>query len=154
MMNKIPAADAVRHNRDWEPPSTPVKGAPPLHRITRPRFSLIACLFDFFLPPVLLAVVLPMVGVEFYLDAAQVMLLFSVLLVAYVALRLRRLVIWGILIYQRFAPRHVRRACVFEPSCSEYMLRSLERYGLLPGIVKGVGRLMRCHEPNGGVDEP
>ena len=59
-----------------------------------------------------------------------------------------------ILLYQRFAPERIRRSCVFEPSCSEYMLLAIKKYGTIKGIIKGIGRLFRCHYPNGGVDYP
>jgi putative component of membrane protein insertase Oxa1/YidC/SpoIIIJ protein YidD len=103
---------------------------------------------------VLLAALLMWLGKNFGLGVEQTGTLILTLIGGYVLVRLKRLIMWGILAYQRFAPEHVRRACVFEPSCSEYMLRALERYGLVAGLVKGIGRLLRCHDPNGGVDEP
>jgi putative component of membrane protein insertase Oxa1/YidC/SpoIIIJ protein YidD len=86
--------------------------------------------------------------------AAAPLELIGMATLCYLALRLRQMLIWAILAYQRFAPAAVRRSCVFEPSCSEYMLRSLERHGLIAGLIRGFARLTRCHEPNGGVDEP
>jgi len=77
-----------------------------------------------------------------------------VLLCLYVLFRLRRIAIWCIRVYQRYAPERIRRACVFEPSCSEYMILSIEKYGILCGIIKGVKRLLRCRFPNGGEDYP
>ena len=45
--------------------------------------------------------------------------------------------------------------CRFEPSCSRYMIGALRRYGLLKGLWKGTGRLLRCHPWNpGGYDPP
>ena len=44
-------------------------------------------------------------------------------------------------------------ACRFHPSCSVYMLESVERFGSLRGIWLGVKRLGRCHPFSaGGVD--
>jgi putative membrane protein insertion efficiency factor len=46
-------------------------------------------------------------------------------------------------------------ACRFEPTCSQYMVGALRKYGLLRGVAKGVGRLLRCHPWNpGGYDPP
>ena len=59
-----------------------------------------------------------------------------------------------IFLYQRCAPASVRRACLYTPSCSEYMRLSILKYGVLKGLTKGLRRLRRCHPPNGGIDEP
>ncbi len=59
-----------------------------------------------------------------------------------------------VLIYQRYAPYKLRSSCLFEPSCSEYMLLSIEKYGAVKGVLKGIGRIFRCHQPNGGIDYP
>lgn len=45
--------------------------------------------------------------------------------------------------------------CRFEPSCSRYMVASLQKYGLLRGLAQGLRRLFRCHPWNpGGYDPP
>lgn len=67
---------------------------------------------------------------------------------------LKRLVIWGVKVYQKYAPETLRKSCVFEPSCSEYMILAIEKFGALRGIYKGIKRLFRCHHPNGGIDNP
>lgn len=46
-------------------------------------------------------------------------------------------------------------ACRFEPSCSRYMVGALRKYGLIRGLRKGLGRVLRCHPWNpGGYDPP
>jgi putative membrane protein insertion efficiency factor len=40
----------------------------------------------------------------------------------------------------QFAPR-----CRFIPSCSQYALTALERYGAIKGTYLAIGRLLRCH---------
>ena len=76
------------------------------------------------------------------------------LLGVYALARVRSMVIWFILLYQRYAPTNVRLRCLFEPSCSEYMILSIKKYGVIYGCAKGVNRLLRCHSPNGGEDYP
>ncbi|MCL2219456.1 MAG: membrane protein insertion efficiency factor YidD [Chitinispirillia bacterium] len=66
----------------------------------------------------------------------------------------KRIAVWSILVYQKQAPDSIRLACVFEPSCSRYMLMAIEKYGVAHGLVKGIKRLLRCRHPNGGVDDP
>ncbi|MBP3380101.1 MAG: membrane protein insertion efficiency factor YidD [Ruminococcus sp.] len=59
-----------------------------------------------------------------------------------------------IYMYQKFAPGFIRSACRFTPCCSEYTRISIEKYGVFKGVYRGVSRIMRCHPPNGGIDEP
>ncbi len=40
-------------------------------------------------------------------------------------------------------------ACRFTPTCSEYTIEALEKYGTLKGLALGLKRLSRCH-PLGG----
>ena len=55
-------------------------------------------------------------------------------------------------LYQRFAPRRIRNACRFRPSCSEYAKLAIKEHGFLRGTVLTARRLKRCVPPNGGVD--
>ncbi|MBR0277413.1 MAG: membrane protein insertion efficiency factor YidD [Clostridia bacterium] len=65
----------------------------------------------------------------------------------------KKIITWLIHCYQHYAPDRVRLKCVFEPSCSEYMLLAVNKYGFFKGLFKGIKRLLRCHPP-GGVDYP
>lgn len=71
-----------------------------------------------------------------------------------VVLCLKQICICLVRIYQRYAPDSIRNKCRFEPSCSEYMILALEKYGLVKGLFKGIDRLKRCNIHNGGFDEP
>ena len=73
--------------------------------------------------------------------------------VAYCFILRKRIIIWIIHFYQHYAPDRIRLKCVFEPSCSEYMLLAVNKYGFFKGLYKGIKRLLRCHPP-GGVDYP
>lgn len=48
----------------------------------------------------------------------------------------------------------MRGACLFTPTCSEYMIISLNKYGALKGLLMGLSRIIRCRPPNGGEDYP
>ena len=72
----------------------------------------------------------------------------------YIAIFAKKGTIWLVHLYQSKAPDHVRLRCVFEPSCSEYMILAIEKYGLVRGVFKGVRRLLRCRPCNAGVDYP
>ncbi|MCD7857419.1 MAG: membrane protein insertion efficiency factor YidD [Clostridiales bacterium] len=78
----------------------------------------------------------------------------AVFLLFFVIFRAKKTILWLILLYQKYAPEELRSACVFVPTCSDYMIQAIQKYGLLPGLIKGVDRLLRCHYPNGGEDNP
>lgn len=45
--------------------------------------------------------------------------------------------------------------CRFHPSCSEYFILSVRKYGPWRGAWKGMGRICRCHPWHpGGYDPP
>lgn len=67
---------------------------------------------------------------------------------------IKKIAIWCVKVYQHYAPDRVRDKCRFEPSCSQYMIISLEKYGFIRGLSRGIRRLKRCQPPNGGFDEP
>lgn len=44
-------------------------------------------------------------------------------------------------------------ACRYVPTCSEYAMEAVERYGVLRGSAKAVWRVLRCHPfTRGGLD--
>jgi hypothetical protein len=45
-------------------------------------------------------------------------------------------------------------ACRFYPTCSEYMLQAVAKYGVLKGTWLGVKRLGRCHPFHAGGYDP
>jgi uncharacterized protein len=45
-------------------------------------------------------------------------------------------------------------ACRFHPTCSEYMLEAIRRYGVFKGFSMGVARLLRCHPFHAGGADP
>ncbi|MFZ0957887.1 MAG: membrane protein insertion efficiency factor YidD [Candidatus Sulfotelmatobacter sp.] len=45
-------------------------------------------------------------------------------------------------------------ACRFVPTCSEYAMEAVERFGALRGGLKAVGRVLRCHPLARGGHDP
>lgn len=64
------------------------------------------------------------------------------------------LIVSSVLLYQKLASERLRSSCLFTPSCSEYMILAIDKYGTVIGVCKGIKRLLRCHSPNGGIDYP
>ena len=49
----------------------------------------------------------------------------------------------------------VGRQCRFQPTCSNYFIGAVQKYGALRGAFKGIGRILRCHPFHpGGYDPP
>ena len=88
-----------------------------------------------------------------YLIFNDIFLLIFINFIYYVLL-LKYVLIFIIKLYQKMAPISIRSKCRFEPSCSNYMLLSLEKYGLFKGLKKGINRLKRCNINDGGYDFP
>jgi putative membrane protein insertion efficiency factor len=40
-----------------------------------------------------------------------------------------------------------KKTCVFYPTCSEYMILAIKKYGPWKGVKKGLNRIKRCN-PN------
>ena len=77
-----------------------------------------------------------------------------ILWIIFAMIFVKRCVICLVRIYQRYAPASIREKCRFEPSCSEYMILAIEKYGFLKGFRKGINRLKRCNVNHGGIDMP
>lgn len=58
---------------------------------------------------------------------------------------LKKLSSKGIRFYQKYLSIHLGDRCIFYPTCSEYTLQSIEKYGFLKGWIKGLNRIRRCH---------
>lgn len=65
------------------------------------------------------------------------------------------LLIGMVKIYQWTLSPLFRGSCRFHPSCSEYFIEAVRKYGAIVGAAKGCWRLARC-QPfcKGGYDPP
>ncbi len=67
---------------------------------------------------------------------------------------LKNIVIGAIKFYKKYKTRSYP-VCKFYPSCSEYCMISIEKYGILNGSLKCFLRILRCNIfSKGGVDLP
>ena len=57
--------------------------------------------------------------------------------------------------YQMLLRPILPAVCRFEPSCSEYFIQAVQKYGPLRGACKGAWRICRCNPfCRGGIDPP
>jgi len=57
--------------------------------------------------------------------------------------------------YQLTLSPVIGRQCRFTPSCSQYLILAVKKYGAIVGTIRGIWRICRCHPFNvGGHDPP
>jgi len=65
----------------------------------------------------------------------------------------RRLAVFPIRLYQWFLSPLLGQRCRYYPSCSEYAVQAVQRFGILRGAVLAGWRLLRCNPwSRGGFD--
>jgi putative membrane protein insertion efficiency factor len=63
------------------------------------------------------------------------------------------IVVMAIRVYQRSVSPMFGRRCRYYPSCSEYAVQAVRRFGILRGLVLAGWRLLRCNPfSDGGYD--
>ncbi len=68
---------------------------------------------------------------------------------------MRRLLISMITGYQRWISPLKKPCCRFYPTCSQYAILAIEKYGVFRGTLKALWRILRCNPfCEGGVDYP
>ncbi len=92
------------------------------------------------------------------LDEFFAVLLAIVGILVYSIFNIKNIILSSVKIYQQIAPRKIRLKCRFEPSCSQYMILAIEKYGVIKGVCKGIKRLSKCNNRGdgmrGGFDYP
>lgn len=57
--------------------------------------------------------------------------------------------------YQKFISPFTPGSCRYYPTCSNYTIMAVEKYGVLKGLIKSLWRILRCNPlSKGGVDYP
>ncbi|NLW88228.1 MAG: membrane protein insertion efficiency factor YidD [Clostridiaceae bacterium] len=65
----------------------------------------------------------------------------------------RSLMVRFIKFYQRRISPHTAPACKYSPTCSQYAIEAIERYGAFKGFWMAVWRILRCNPfSKGGYD--
>lgn len=122
-------------------------------KLIRPKIDWISFISLLFLPLIILIFAI-LLSKHFYGFRIHIISLSVIVLTVYILVSTKKMIIFLILVYQRYAPESIRNKCRFEPSCSEYMILSINKYGLLKGLKKGIKRCKRCNINDGGYDYP
>lgn len=69
---------------------------------------------------------------------------------------MKKLAIIMIKFYQNYISKYLLpgRRCRFYPTCSQYTLEAIEKYGFLKGGFMGFKRILRCNPFNPGGYDP
>lgn len=67
---------------------------------------------------------------------------------------MRKIVIATLSLYKRFLSPLLPSACRYRPTCSEYMIEAVDKYGVRRGVWMGTLRLLRCHPFHEGGFDP
>lgn len=90
------------------------------------------------------------IGIDYWQFAPFLFVIIQILICIFF---IKRILIITVRLYQRYAKIETRMKCCFKPSCSEYAILALEKYGVIKGIKLSIKRFKRCHPP-GGEDYP
>lgn len=68
---------------------------------------------------------------------------------------IKKLFVLFIKIYQYTISPLLGKICRFEPTCSQYALEAIQKYGIIKGTGLACKRICKCHPGNpGGYDPP
>lgn len=66
---------------------------------------------------------------------------------------MKRVMIKGIRLYQKYLSPLKHTKCPYYPTCSQYGLEAIQKYGALKGGLMAVWRILRCNPfSKGGYD--
>jgi len=66
----------------------------------------------------------------------------------------KEILIFLIKIYKKYLSPLLPDSCRFYPTCSEYAIEALRKYGVLRGSIKSIYRILRCNPFNKGGYDP
>jgi len=67
---------------------------------------------------------------------------------------IKQLLVSGIKAYQCLSRALLFRNCRFYPSCSQYAIEAIERFGIAKGMKKALCRILRCSPLSHGGHDP
>ena len=65
-----------------------------------------------------------------------------------------RILIGLVRLYQIFLSPLLGRHCRFHPTCSNYYIQAVQKYGPLQGSLRGLWRICRCNPFHPGGEDP
>lgn len=66
----------------------------------------------------------------------------------------KKLAISLVKFYQKLISPLLGNNCRFQPTCSNYAIEAINRFGVLKGCWLAAKRILKCHPLNAGGDDP
>lgn len=67
---------------------------------------------------------------------------------------IRRCLIFPIKLYRKYISPFTPPACRFYPTCSQYAITAIEKYGAIKGGFMAIKRILKCNPLNPGGYDP
>jgi putative membrane protein insertion efficiency factor len=67
---------------------------------------------------------------------------------------MKSIVVGLIRVYQRYVSPFTPPSCRYVPTCSQYAVESVSKYGVLKGLWLAIKRISRCHPFHEGGYDP
>ncbi|WP_207653088.1 membrane protein insertion efficiency factor YidD [Petroclostridium xylanilyticum] len=67
---------------------------------------------------------------------------------------MKKVIIYCVIIYRKYISPLKRPSCRFYPTCSQYALEAIDKYGIFKGGYLTIKRILRCHPFNPGGYDP
>ena len=67
---------------------------------------------------------------------------------------MKKIVLALIVFYKKAISPYLPQSCRFHPTCSEYSMQAVEKYGAFKGTILSVKRIIRCNPWNKGGFDP
>ncbi|ERK28626.1 UPF0161 protein yidD [Clostridium intestinale URNW] len=67
---------------------------------------------------------------------------------------MKRILIILIKFYKRFISPMMKPNCIYIPTCSQYAIDAIEKYGAIKGSFMAIKRILRCHPFHKGGYDP
>lgn len=67
---------------------------------------------------------------------------------------MRKVLVFFISAYKKIISPMLPPSCRFYPTCSEYSIQAIEKYGVVKGVAKSFWRILRCNPLGKGGYDP
>lgn len=66
----------------------------------------------------------------------------------------KRPLVFIINLYRKYISPLKKPTCRFSPTCSQYAIEAIEKYGAFKGSFMAINRILKCHPFNPGGNDP